>query len=168
MSLFEDKKTDELLRQILQELREIRQEVKSLTRRSATLHFTPLGGNTMSTTSPPLPTAVAVGSQLQSVFQEFSGPNGTGTEVPPIGPVTYSSDSPAVATVDPNTGIVTGVSNTASGTGGTAGLATITGTDQGNGITASGQVSVTPGTVTAQSATLTFEPIAASAAKKKV
>jgi hypothetical protein len=40
----------------------------------------------------------------QAVYQEWDGPNGTGNHIPASGTVAYSSDNPAVATVDPNTG----------------------------------------------------------------
>ena len=80
-----------------------------------------------------MPATILVGKTATAVLTEFTGPNGTGTQVPPIGPVVYSSDNPAVATVDPASGLCTGVSG---------GTANITGTDQGNGIVASDVLTV--------------------------
>ena len=54
--------------------------------------------------------------------QEFSGPNGTGTAEPDQGAIEFSSDNPAVATVDEN-GDVTPVA---------PGTANITATDSVN------------------------------------
>jgi len=88
------------------------------------------------------------------LFQEFDGQNGSGNLVPAIGPVSFVSDNPAVATVDPNTGQLAYIS---------AGSANITGTDAGNGLTASLALSIS--NAVAQSATLTFVPPAAQAAK---
>lgn len=78
-----------------------------------------------------------------AVFTEFSLPNGRGIVVPPVGKVTYTSDNPAVATVDPASGQLTYVA---------AGVANISGADDGNGLTASDSLTVSA--VTAQSATL--------------
>lgn len=100
-----------------------------------------IGGNKMSAT-------IQVGKTASSLFQEWSGPNGTGTVVPPVGAVTFSSDNTAVATVDPNTGIATGVS---------AGTANIKGQDGTNGLSASDVLTVTAaGPGPAVSATLTL------------
>lgn len=87
-----------------------------------------------------------VGKTAQAVWQEFSGPNGTGDKLPPAGAVTYTSSDPAVATVDPSSGLVTAVA---------IGTATITGTDAANSLTASDSVTDTE---VAQSATLTVVP----------
>ena len=83
----------------------------------------------------------------QAVFTEFDGLNGTGNKVPPIGPVTFTSSSPATAIVDPNTGSLTYVA---------AGTTIITGTDAGNSLTASDTLTVTANV--AVSATLTLVP----------
>ena len=56
----------------------------------------------------PVTLTVGAGS-VQSTVQEYSGPNGTGTPEPDAGAIAYESDTPAVATVDPSTGIVTPV-----------------------------------------------------------
>ena len=80
-------------------------------------------------------------------FQEWSGPNGTGIAVPPVGAVSYASDNTAVATVDPSTGKLAYIS---------AGVANISGTDAGNGLTASDVLTVIA--ATAVSATLTLSP----------
>lgn len=104
-------------------------------RLSATLK---IKGETMAT--------LLVGKTAQAVWQEFSGPNGTGDKLPPAGAVTYSSSDPAVATVDPSSGLVTAVA---------IGTATITGTDAANSLTASDSVTDTE---VAQSAILTVVP----------
>lgn len=52
--------------------------------------------------------------------------NPTTPFIPPIGPVVYASDNPAVATVDPASGIATMVG---------AGTANVSVLDQGNGLT---------------------------------
>lgn len=90
-----------------------------------------------------MPATLTIGQTANSVFTEFSGPNGTGVVVAPIGPVTFVSSDPSIATVDPNTGLVTAVA---------AGAATITATDEGNGLSASDSVSDSP--LVATSATL--------------
>lgn len=82
-----------------------------------------------------------------ALFQEWSGPSGTGIVVPPVGAVTYASDNTAVATVDPNSGQLAYVS---------AGSANISGTDAGNSLTASDVLTVSA--ATAVSATLTLTP----------
>lgn len=51
---------------------------------------------------------IKVGGGAVFVFTEFNGPNGTGKVIAPSGPIQYSSDNAAVATVDTQ-GIVTGV-----------------------------------------------------------
>jgi uncharacterized protein YjdB len=94
-----------------------------------------------------MPATLQVGQTATAVFTEFSGLNGTGVVVAPIGPVVFSSSDPSIATVDPASGLVTAVA---------PGAATITGTDQGNGLTASDSVSDTP--LVAASATLVISP----------
>lgn len=121
-------------------MHEISQDVQKIRviltpRLSATLK---IKGETMAT--------LLVGKTAQAVWQEFSGPNGTGDKLPPAGAVTYSSSDPAVATVDPSSGLVTAVA---------IGTATITGTDAANSLTASDSVTDTE---VAQSAILTVVP----------
>jgi hypothetical protein len=70
---------------------------------------------------------------FSSNFQEWTGPNGSGVNVKPIGPVSYVSSDPTIATVDPATGV---------GASAGVGTATITGTDAGNSLTASDTVTV--------------------------
>jgi Bacterial Ig-like domain (group 2) len=93
-----------------------------------------------------MPATILVGSTATAVWQEFSGPNGTGDKLPAAGAVTFSSSDPAIATVDPSSGLITQVA---------MGTATISGTDAANSLTASDTVT---GTETAQSATLTVVP----------
>lgn len=95
-----------------------------------------------------MPATILVGKTAQANWQEWSGPNGTGDKLPPAGPVTYQSSDPTVATVDQNSGLITGVA----ATGGSA-SATITGKDSSNTLVASDVVTVVE---TAQSATLTI------------
>lgn len=65
---------------------------------------------------------------------------------PPVGPITYASDNPAVATIDPASGAITVVA---------AGVANISGTDAGNGVTASDSLTVLAAVVP-QTGTLTI------------
>src|ERR1700685_873226 len=81
-----------------------------------------------------MPATIAIGGTANSLFQEWTGPNGTGTVVPNAGSIAYTSSNTAVATVDPVAGVATGVS---------AGTATITGTDGTNSLTASDTLTVT-------------------------
>jgi hypothetical protein len=92
-----------------------------------------------------MPATILIGGTANSLFQEWTGPNGTGTVIPNAGAIAYTSSNPAVATVDPASGIATGV---------TAGNATISGTDPVNSLTASDTLTVTA--PAAQSATLTL------------
>jgi hypothetical protein len=113
-----------------------------------------------------MPATIAVGGTgAIAVFTEWSLPNGGGVAVPPITAPSFSSSNPSVASVDLN-GNITAVS---------AGEATITGEDPGNGLSATDTVTVTASTtqppppVTAQSATLVITanpPAAANAALK--
>jgi hypothetical protein len=70
-----------------------------------------------------MPATILVGGTANSLFQEWSGPSGTGTVVPDAGAPAFTSSNTAVATVDPVTGISTGVA---------PGTAVITGTDPTN------------------------------------
>lgn len=105
-------------------------------RLSATLTLTNSGGIKVAT--------ILVGKTASSNWQEWSGPNGTGDKLPPAGNVTFASSNPSVATVDPTSGVVTGVA---------FGSAQITGTDGANNLVASDTVNVTE---EAESATLTL------------
>lgn len=90
-----------------------------------------------------MPATINIGGTANSLFQEWTGPNGTGTVLPNAGAIAYTSDNPAVATVDPASGVATGVS---------AGTCNITGTDPANSLTASDALTVSA--PTAASATL--------------
>jgi hypothetical protein len=76
---------------------------------------------------------------------EFDGPGGTGNIVPNIGPTSYTSSDPTTATVDPVSGNLAYLK---------AGVVTITGLNSGNGLTASGILTIISGL--AQSAVLNF------------
>lgn len=126
-----------LLRHILHYVREIARDLRKKRIVSATLTF----GGTM-------PANIQVGQTATATYLEWSGPNGTGTQEAPVGAVTYASDTPSVATVDPNTGIATGVA---------AGSANISGVDAGTGLTASDVLTVVAAPPPPpQSATLTL------------
>ncbi len=94
-----------------------------------------------------MPATLPVGGTATAVLHEFAGLNGTGAELAPVGPVSYTSSDSSIATVDSASGLITAVA---------PGVATITGTDAGNGLTASDSVSDTP--LVAQSATLVITP----------
>jgi hypothetical protein len=96
-----------------------------------------------------MPKTVASGGTAQALFQEWSGPSGTGTVVPNEGTVTFVSDNTAVATVDPSTGAVQSV--------GPDGVANISGTDGKNNLTASDVFTVSTPPPPAVSATLTLQ-----------
>lgn len=91
-----------------------------------------------------MPATILVGKTAQANYQEWSGPNGTGDRLPSAGPVTFLSSDTNIATVDPSSGLITGVA---------LGSATISGSDSTNGLSASDVVNVTE---QAQSATLTI------------
>lgn len=93
--------------------------------------------------------SMLVGQKSVASLHEFSGPNGTGSEIPPVGAVQFTSDAPNVATVEATTGEVTAVG---------PGTAIISGTDHGNGFGGSGTVTVSapPPPPGAQSAELHF------------
>lgn len=80
-----------------------------------------------------MPATILIGGTASSLFQEWTGPNGTGTVVPDAGPIAYASDNPGVATVDPASGLVTGVS---------AGTANITGTDSADNLVGTDVITV--------------------------
>jgi len=148
----------ELLLQILHEIEEVERdvaEIKRILRQrkkavSAVLFFEDSKGE--------LSMDVTVhlnDSPLKAVQVEFDGPNGSGNSVPNIGPTSYTSSDPTVATVDPVSGFLKYLK---------AGVTTITGLNAGNGLTSSGVLSVISGL--AQSAELQFVsqvPVAASA-----
>lgn len=94
---------------------------------------------------PGMPLTIDVGKTSTVLLHEFAGPNGTGAELPPAGPLAYVSDNPAVASVDAATGVLTAVS---------AGTANVTGTDAADSQTATDVVTVVR--PQPQSSTLTF------------
>jgi len=136
-----DERTEILSDQVADLSRKIDQILGILTQepvaQSATLQIHDSEGNIL------MPATLAVGATATAVFTEWSGLNGTGAKLPPVGAVSFASSDATIATVDPASGLVTAVG---------PGTATITGTDAGNGLTASDVVSDTP--LVAQSATL--------------
>jgi hypothetical protein len=73
---------------------------------------------------------------LKAVLVEFDGPGATGNIVPGIGPTTHTSSDPTVATVDPTTGNLKYLK---------AGVTKITGLNSGNGLTATGTLTIISG-----------------------
>lgn len=131
----EDKEI-KILKNIEKVERRIEKDVRRLKPRKAKSALLTFKGDHM-------PASIAVGKTATAVFTEFDGPNGTGNVLTPIGAVTFASDNSAVATVDPTSGIATGVS---------AGTANISASDAGNSISASDVLTVTGNL--AQSATV--------------
>lgn len=84
-----------------------------------------------------MPATIRVGKTATAVFTEFDA---AGVAVPPVVAPAFSSASPAVATVDPASGVVTGVS---------AGTSVISGADSGDSLSASDTVTVTDPAVSA-------------------
>lgn len=114
---------------------------------SATLTFK--GANNM-------PLSIVAGQAFSALYQEFKA---DGTIAPPSGAVTYLSDNPAVATVDPASGAGMGVS---------AGIANISANDAGlpsPGLPASDALTVTAAVGGAVSSTMTLSSDAVAAPK---
>jgi hypothetical protein len=123
-----------LVRELVDEIRQIR--IILTPRLSAKLRIK--GKDHMAT--------IVVGKTAQAVWQEWSGPNGTGDKLAPAGPVSFTSSDSTIATVDATSGLITGMA---------IGSATISGTDSTNNLSASDTVTVVE---VAQSATLTVVP----------
>ena len=133
-----NQRIDRLLK-MLDELVEIIRTLLLHPATHATLHFTS-GGITL------MPASIVVGKTATAVFTEFDG---GGNKVPPVGAVTFTSDNAAVATVDPASGIATGVS---------VGTANISAIDAGNNLTASDALTVTADVATTATLVLTANP----------
>ncbi len=73
---------------------------------------------------------------LKAALVEFDGPNGTGNVVPAAGALAYASSDPTVATVDATTGQLAYLK---------AGVSTISGSDAGNTMSATGILTITAG-----------------------
>lgn len=97
-----------------------------------------------------MPAQLKIGDTATAVLHEFVSSGGA--ELAPIGAVTYVTSDATIATVDPNSGLVTAIA---------AGIATITGTDSGNSLSASDSVS--DQALTATVATLVITPNAPAA-----
>lgn len=108
----------------------VKQILAILSPHSLTVIFSNLEGEFMGATL-----TLTVGQTANATAHEWSGPNGTGVELPLAGAISWVSSDPTIATVDPTSGLVTAVA---------AGQATITGTDAANGLTGSGIVSDQP------------------------
>lgn len=136
--------TNELLKKILDILERV------FTARSATLLISD-GGTIM-------PADILVGQAATAVLHEFTGAGGTGMEVAPIGPVSYTVSDATIATVDAVSGAIVGVA---------PGTATVTGTDAGNGLTASDTVNVHAATAVSATLVITPTPVAVGAGGSK-
>lgn len=91
------------------------------------LRYTVQGGTIMGA-----PVSMAVGNTASPSVVETAA----GAPVAPIGPLVFASDNSSVVSVDPNTGVATGVS---------AGSANVSVVDQGNGLSDSVAFSVSGG-----------------------
>jgi hypothetical protein len=137
-----ERETHRLLHEILVELRHIRHELRPKHATFARLYIIDSKGNRL------MPAQLLIGQTATAVLHEFVSQGGA--ELAPIGPVSYSSSDPTIATVDPASGLITAVA---------PGTATITGLDGGNSLTASDSVSDTP--LVATVATLVITPTVA-------
>lgn len=132
--IFGSGETHRLLHQILEvethqlvELRRIRRLLqKQHQAHFAKLYFFDSKGNTL------MPVSLAVGKTATAVLEEFVSQGGE--QVPDVGPVSFTTSDPTIATVDAASGLITAVA---------AGTATIAGLDAGNNLTASDTVTVT-------------------------
>lgn len=130
--------------EVLRLLREALHELRVLNKRhpvSSTLSFKTDKGETN------MPLTVHINDKPgTAVYQEWSGLGGTGIKVNPTGAVVYKSDNPAVATVDPATGLLAYLS---------AGSTNISADDGGN-LPASDVLTVSA--AVAASSTMTLNP----------
>jgi ALTTAQ repeat-containing protein len=120
---------------------------------SATLFFVQQNSQSLKGAIPMNVSVHLTDPPLAASLVEYDGPNATGNIVPSVGPTSFLSSDPTVATVDPVTGNLAYLK---------AGTTTITGLNSGNGMTASGVLTVISGV--AQSASLQFISQAAAAA----
>jgi hypothetical protein len=126
----------------------------------ATLTYATQQGETTDMATTPL--ALFVGQTAVPTFSEFDA---NGIVVPVVGPVTYAADTSGAISVDPNTGIVTGVNETPPN-GTTAGVIA---TDANNGLTASASFTVSavvPPPATSATLTYAANPLSAAARAK--
>ena len=95
-----------------------------------------------------------VGQTTQATAHEFSGLNGSGTELPLAGAVSWVSDDPTVATVDPTSGLVSAIAPSKLDASNAPIPVNITATDAANNLSGSSSVTDTP--LSAQSLVVTF------------
>ena len=108
---------------------------------SASLTFTTSKGELQ------MPLTVEVGQSFSAKLHEWSSTTPKqGTEVTGPGPISYMSDNPAVATIDPTSG---------SGTAVSVGTCNIVGKDDGDGLSATDTLTVTAPTPKSASIDLT-------------
>jgi hypothetical protein len=112
-------------RELLRILREIADALKPPKAHSAKLDIMKTGGF--------MPLTLKIGDTFTARLHEFTGPDGSGSELPPVGTVSFSSEDSSIATVDPLTGAGVAVA---------PGTAKIIGTDGGNGLSAGDVVTV--------------------------
>jgi hypothetical protein len=152
-----------LLKHLIREVRNIHQFLERHfpgKPESATLTLqNPNGGNTM-------PATVAVGQSATELFLEWTGPNGTGSNVQPlVSNLSFVSDNPAVATVDNTTIVAAQGGITVQCMGVSAGVANISGADSSNQLTASDALTVSgssTGTAVSATASLSANPLPSS------
>jgi hypothetical protein len=77
-----------------------------------------------------MPATISIGKTATAKFTELDA---QGVAVPPVGAVTFSSSNPAIATVDPTSGVATGVA---------PGSAVISAVDAGDNLQASDTLTV--------------------------
>lgn len=117
---------------------------------SAVLYFRDLKGELLMDVTVHLNDVALVAQQV-----EFDGPNGTGNIVANIGPTSYTSADPTIATVDPVSGQLKYLK---------AGTVAISGLNAGNQLSSVGNLTIISGL--AQSAEMQFVSAAAAAARK--
>jgi len=104
-------------------------------------------------------TVLAVGKTAQAAAHEFSGLNGTGTELALAGPITWVSEDPSVCTIDA-TGLITAVAPSKLDAAGVPIPVNITATDTVLNLSnVRGDATITDSPLAAQSLTVSVTPI---------
>lgn len=111
-------------------------------------------------------TVLTVGQTGQATAHEFSGLNGTGSELPLAGKISWASSDSSVATVDPVSGVITAVAESKKDANGAPIPVDITGTDAANGLfNPPGDATVTDQPLKAASLTVSVAVNPSTAAK---
>lgn len=104
-------------------------------------------------------TVLNVGQTAQATAHGWSGLTGTGSELPLVGPVSFASDDPSVATVDPSSGLITAVGPSKLDSSNNPIPVNITATDAATGLSnPPGDATVTDAQITVASVTVTIAP----------